>query len=118
MKTAAGRRESTILPVQIDALRVPRAGVAQRRFSQAHGHAFAAAFDFGKLGYPVVNRVDGTNWLIDGQHRMYALRKQAGTKVWHLVVLRPRRPLWQNPLPACGKSRRFRLDQIDRVSYT
>ena len=87
MKTAAGRRESTILPVQIDALRVPRAGVAQRRFSQAHGHAFAAAFDFGKLGYPVVNRVDGTNWLIDGQHRMYALRKQAGTKVWHLVVL-------------------------------
>ena len=64
-----------------------RAGVAQRRFSQAHGHAFAAEFDFGKLGYPVVNRVDGTNWLIDGQHRMYALRKQAGTKVWHLVVL-------------------------------
>ena len=43
----------------------------------------------GHRGYSLRQRTGnhGTNWLIDGQHRMYALRKQADTKVWHLVVL-------------------------------
>ena len=36
----------------------------------------AAEFDIDKLGYPVVNRADGIDWVIDGQHRTYALRKQ------------------------------------------
>ena len=73
MRTAATKRESRILPIQTDSLKVPRAGVAQREFSQAHSDAIAAAFDMGKPGTPVVNQRDGTNWVIDSQHRVYAL---------------------------------------------
>ena len=76
MRTATTKRESRILPIRIDSLEVPRAGEAQREFSQAHGDAIAAEFDMGKFGYPVVNQVDQTNWVVDGQHRVYALRKQ------------------------------------------
>ena len=76
MRTATTKRESRILPIRIDSLEVPRAGEAQREFSQAHGAAIAAEFDMGKFGYPVVNQVDQTNWVVDGQHRVYALRKQ------------------------------------------
>ena len=70
------RRKSRILPVRIDRLRTPAPGVAQRPFSQAKGDSLAAEFDIDKLGYPVVNRADGIDWVIDGQHRTYALRKQ------------------------------------------
>ena len=70
------RRKSRILPVRIDRLRTPAPGVAQRPFSQAKGDSLAAEFDINKLGYPVVNRADGIDWVIDGQHRTYALRKQ------------------------------------------
>ena len=76
MRTATTKRESRILPVPIDSLQIPRAGVAQREFSRAHGDAIAAEFDMGKFGYPVVNHVGDVNWVIDGQHRVYALRKQ------------------------------------------
>ena len=76
MRTATTKRESRILPIRIDSLEVPRAGEAQREFSQAHGDAIAAEFDMGKFGYPVVNQVDQTNWVVDGQHRIYGLRKQ------------------------------------------
>ena len=65
-----------ILPIRIDSLQVPRAGEAQREFSQAHGDAIAAEFDMSKFGYPVVNQVDETNWVVDGQHRVYGLRRQ------------------------------------------
>ena len=67
--------KSTIRPVRIDALRVPTAGVAQRKFSRSHGDALAEDFDPAKFGYPVVSRVDGVDWLIDGQHRVYAIQK-------------------------------------------
>ena len=77
MRTALGRRDSTIVKVRLDALRVPRPGVGQRQFGKARGDALAASFDFGKFGYPVVALVDDVHWLIDGQHRVYALRKQA-----------------------------------------
>ncbi len=56
-------------------LQIPRAGVAQREFSRAHGDAIAAEFDMGKFGYPVVNHVGDVNWVIDGQHRVYALKR-------------------------------------------
>ena len=77
MRTPTMKREAKILPLRIDSLKVPRAGVAQREFSQAKGDSIAAEFDMGKFGYPVVNQMDGIDWVIDGQHRMYALRKQA-----------------------------------------
>ena len=76
MRTATAKRESRIRPVSIDSLQVPRAGKAQREFSQAWADAIAADFDMGKLGYPVVNRVGDINWVIDGQHRLAAFRKQ------------------------------------------
>ena len=76
MKKPTMKREAKILPLRIDSLQVPRAGVAQREFSQARGDSIAAEFDLGKFGYPVVNQVDGVCWVIDGQHRLYALRKQ------------------------------------------
>ena len=76
MRTPTMKRESKILALRIDALKVPRAGVAQRELSQAKGDSIAAEFDMGKFGYPVVNQVDGIHWVIDGQHRMYALGKQ------------------------------------------
>lgn len=61
MRTATTKRESRILPVRIDSLQIPRAGVAQREFSRAHGDAIAAEFDMGKFGYPVVNHVGDVN---------------------------------------------------------
>ena len=76
MRTPTMKRESRILPLRIESLKVPRPGVAQREFSQARGDSIAAEFDMGKFGYPVVNQVDGISWVIDGQHRLYALRKQ------------------------------------------
>ena len=69
------RGKSTIRPVRIDVLRVPVAGAAQRKFIQSHGDAIAEDFDPAKFGYPVVARVDGVDWLIDGQHRVYAIQK-------------------------------------------
>ena len=76
MRTATAKRESRIRPVPLESLRVPRAGEAQREFSQAWADAIAAEFDMGKFGYPVVNRVGDINWVIDGQHRVDALRRQ------------------------------------------
>ncbi len=76
MRTPTTKRESRILPLRIESLKVPRAGVAQREFSQARVDAIAAEFDMGKFGYPVINQADGIDWVIDGQHRVYALRKQ------------------------------------------
>ena len=69
------REKATIRPIRIDALRVPSPGVAQRKFSQSHGDALAEDFDPAKFGYPVVSRVDSVDWLIDGQHRVYAIQK-------------------------------------------
>ena len=73
MRTPTMKREAKILPLRIDSLKVPRAGVAQREFSQAKGDSIAAEFDMGKFGYPVVNQMDGIHWVIDGQHRITAV---------------------------------------------
>ena len=72
--------KATIRPIRIEALRVPSPGVAQRQFSQSHGDALAKDFDPAKFGYPVVSRVDGVDWLIDGQHRVYAIQKAGFAK--------------------------------------
>ena len=61
--------------VRIDTLRVPPAGKAQRPFRQSKGDRIAADFDINSFGFPVICRVDDTNWVVDGQHRVYAIQK-------------------------------------------
>jgi len=56
-------------------MRVPTALVAQREFRKAHGDRLAAELDLNKLGYPIVNYRDGIPWVVDGQHRKYALEQ-------------------------------------------
>lgn len=56
---------------------------AQRGFKPAHAAKIAAAFDPGLLGYPVVAKIPGRGgreryWIIDGQHRIAAVREALG----------------------------------------
>ena len=68
-------RQSRIEQIRIDTLRVPPAGKAQRPFREAKGNRIAAEFDINSFGLPVVCQVKGTNWVVDGQHRVYAIQK-------------------------------------------
>jgi hypothetical protein len=56
-------------------MRVPTALIAQREFRQAHGDKIAANLDLNKLGFPIINHRDGVYWVVDGQHRIYALKE-------------------------------------------
>ena len=69
------QQRPTIKKIRIDTLCVPPAGKAQRPFREAKGDRIAAEFDINSFGFPVVCRVDGTNWIVDGQHRLYAIQK-------------------------------------------
>lgn len=55
-------------------MRVPPALVTQRPFIQGHGDYLAAELDLNKLGHPVLNHRDGVYLILDGQHRIYALK--------------------------------------------
>lgn len=69
------RKPSKVRPVPINKMRVPPALVAQRPFIQAHADKLAANLDLDKLGFPVINHRDGNYWILDGQHRIYALKE-------------------------------------------
>ena len=69
---------SQFLDLRLDDLRTALEGIAQRPFRRARGEHLARTFNPAKLGTPVVNRVDGVCWVIDGQHRLYAYRRQPG----------------------------------------
>jgi hypothetical protein len=56
-------------------MRIPPALVTQRVFRKAHGDRLAAELDLNKLGYPIINHRDGHYWVLDGQHRIYALKQ-------------------------------------------
>jgi hypothetical protein len=58
--------------VNIADLRVSPA--AQRRYSKAQAESYAADFDLEALGTIVVNKRDDLWYVIDGQHRVMALR--------------------------------------------
>src|SRR3982074_2064161 len=45
-----------------------------REFHQSHPQELAANFDLEGFGFPVVNHRDGHWYVIDGQHRVAALR--------------------------------------------
>jgi hypothetical protein len=47
---------------------------AQRAYREAHAAEFAADFDLEALGYPVVNKRGGHYYIVDGQHRIGALK--------------------------------------------
>lgn len=47
---------------------------AQRELNQARVDHLAASFDLEQIGVPTVSLRDGSHWIIDGQHRMEALR--------------------------------------------
>lgn len=75
-KQPSGRIASKVRSVPIKDMRVPAALVTQREFRRAHGDKIAANLDLDKLGFPVVNHRDGLYWILDGQHRIYALRER------------------------------------------
>lgn len=68
-------RASKIRPVPIAEMRVPPALVTQRPFIQSHGDFLSANLELEKVGYPVINWRDHIYWILDGQHRIYALRE-------------------------------------------
>lgn len=65
-------RRSHLEWVPIAEMRVPPTG--QREFRPPAMSRIARDFDPDKLGYPLVNRRDGVYWIIDGQHRVAALK--------------------------------------------
>lgn len=74
------RTASKVRPVPISQMRVPPALVVQRPFIKAHGDFLASNLDLDKLGFPVINHRDGNFWILDGQHRIFALRENGFEK--------------------------------------
>jgi hypothetical protein len=65
-------RASKLRWVRIGDMRVsPK---AQREFRKAHAETIASEFDLEALGYPVVSLRDDHFWILDGQHRIAALK--------------------------------------------
>lgn len=55
-------------------MRTPPALITQRKFSKAQAEEYAANLDLDKLGIPIVNFREGVYWILDGQHRIWALK--------------------------------------------
>jgi hypothetical protein len=79
MAKQPSRRPSKVYDVPLGKMRIPPPLVTQRQFRKAHGDRLAAELDLNKIGLPVINHRDGIFWVLDGQHRVYAL-KQFGFK--------------------------------------
>ena len=75
MAKPPNRKPSKIRPVLLGAMRTPPALVTQREFRQAHADRIAADLDLNKIGFPVINHRDGIFWVLDGQHRIAALKQ-------------------------------------------
>lgn len=70
--TSKAERVSHLRWVPISAMKVsPK---AQREFRRNHAEAIAADFDLEALGYPVVSHRGTSYYILDGQHRIAALR--------------------------------------------
>jgi hypothetical protein len=61
-------------PVKVAEMRVPTVEVIQRRYNKAQAEEYAADFDLNKLGVITVCLRDGLYWIVDGQHRIAALK--------------------------------------------
>lgn len=75
MAKQPNRRPSKIRPVQLGQMRIPPALVTQREFRQAHADRIAADLDLNNIGFPILNHRDGIFWVLDGQHRVAALKQ-------------------------------------------
>lgn len=65
-------RASHLMWVPVAAMKVsPK---AQREYKESHAAEFAADFDLEALGFPVVSKRDGNYYIVDGQHRVAALK--------------------------------------------
>jgi hypothetical protein len=65
-------RASAIQRIPISELQIYPA--AQREYDSAQAARIAAKFDIEKMGYPVVSRRGGAYYIVDGQHRIAALK--------------------------------------------
>lgn len=73
--TAGDRRQARDAHLRWIAIRELRVNPrAQREFRSQQAAAIAADLDLEALGYPVVNRRDGHYYIVDGQHRVAALK--------------------------------------------
>lgn len=54
--------------------------VVQREFRKTHGDKLAKNFDWNEYDPIHVSFRNGKYWVIDGQHRLYAIRKNSGGK--------------------------------------
>jgi len=75
MAKPLSRRPSKFYRVKLGLMRTPPVLVTQRQFRKAHGDRIAAELDLDKLGVPVLNHRDNIFWILDGQHRIYAMRQ-------------------------------------------
>lgn len=66
-------REARLKWVPIEKMRVSQ--LAQRELVQARVDRIAADFDLEQIGTPTVNERDGLFYIIDGQHRIEALKE-------------------------------------------
>lgn len=69
-------RVATLKWVPLDAVRVNP--LAQREVVPSRVDKLATEFDPEQLGYPTVNHRDGHYWVIDGMHRVEALKRWLG----------------------------------------
>jgi hypothetical protein len=73
-KPKTARRGSKVRPVPVAEMRFAPVLVTQRKYKRAQAEEYAAHFDLDKLGIPIVNHRNGVYWILDGQHRIGALR--------------------------------------------
>lgn len=79
--SAVTRAASKVYAVRINQMRPAPAGICQRsKFNKAWGDEIARNLDPDQLGFPVLNHRDGVFWIVDGQHRIYALKTHGFTE--------------------------------------
>lgn len=69
------KRTSKTYAVNIAKMRVAPVHLTQRPFRPSWGKALANDLDLNKIGFPVLNHRDGIFWILDGQHRIFALKQ-------------------------------------------
>lgn len=75
MVKSPSRKPSKVYDVPIGKMRNAPALVTQREFRQSHADRIAADLDLNKIGFPVLNHRDHIFWILDGQHRIAALKQ-------------------------------------------
>lgn len=74
-KTSESRVESEAHLRWVPIPKMKCSPVAQRDLNQARVDRLAANFDIEAIGHPIVNERDGSYYILDGQHRVEALRQ-------------------------------------------